>query len=125
MSDYDSGSVSINGPINVTNLPMQVTALAGNSITGVVNNVLSTIVTYTAPSDKKVSQVVVSGTVYAKYQLFFNTVLMETRRGGPDRTLVFEFNNPLRMLTGDILDVKVIHFDTTNTADFESTVYGA
>lgn len=123
MSDYDSGLTRIAGTVQTT--PLQVTPLAGNAITGVADNVLTTIVTYTAPSDKNVSQIVVSGTLYAKFELYLNTVLMETRRGGPDRTLVFEFNNPLGLSSGDILDVKVIHFDTVHTGDFESTIYGA
>lgn len=122
MSDYDSGSVRINGPVQTTNL--KVTPLAGNSIANVPDNVLSTIVTYTAPSDQAISSITVSGTVYAKYQLFFNTLLIETRRGGPERTLVFEFNNPLTINTGDILDVKVTQFNVGQTADFESTIYG-
>ena len=65
-----------------------------------------------------------SGTVYGKFQLFLNTVLIETRRGGPDRTLIFEFNNPLLLNSGDILDVKVTHYTIGQTAEFESTVYG-
>lgn len=122
MSDYDSGVVRISGTIQTNALA--VTPLAGNAITSVPDNVLTTIVTYTAPADKKVSLVSTSGSLYAKFELFLNTVLIETRRGGPDRTVVFEFTNPLQLNSGDILDVKVIHFDMTHTADFESTVYG-
>lgn len=125
MSDYDSGSVRITGSVPIPVTPQKVTPLAGNSITAVPNNVLSTIVTYTAPSNQSISSITVSGSAYGKYQLFYNTTLIETRRGGPDRTLVFEFNSPLTINSGDILDVKVTHFDTTSTADFESTIYGA
>lgn len=123
MSDYDSGAVRINGPVQTSSI--KVTPLAGNGITNVPDNVLSTIVTYTATADKSITSITVSGTLYAKFQLFFNTVLIETRRGGPERTLVFEFNAPLTLNSGDILDVKVIHFDVGHTAEFESTVYGA
>lgn len=123
MSDYDSGQVRIVGPIQTSSI--KVTPLAGNGITNVPDGVLSTIVTYTAPSDKSLTSITVSGTLYAKFQLFLNTVLIETRRGGPDRTLVFEFNSPLTLNSGDILDVKVTHFNAGQTAEFESTVYGA
>lgn len=124
MSDYDSGAVRINGVVQTQSTNLRVTPLAGNGITNVPDNVLTTIVTYAAPADKSLSSVTVSGTTYAKFQLFLNTILVETRRGGPERTLVFQFNNPLTLNSGDILDVKVIHFDATATAEFESTVYG-
>jgi hypothetical protein len=122
MSDFDSGVVRISGIVQTSGL--KVTPLAGNGIVNVPDNLLSTVVTYTAPSDKQVSSVTVSGTVYAKFQLFLNTILIETRRGGPERTLVFEFNNPLVLNSGDVLDVKVTHYQTGLTAEFESTVYG-
>lgn len=123
MSDYDSGAVRITGDDSAAGL--EVTPLAGGSLTGVLASVQSTIVTFTASAPKTlISQVTVSGTVYSKFQLYLNTVLIETRRGGPDRTLVFEFSKPLRMLVGDILDVKVTHYTVGSTADYESTIYG-
>lgn len=129
MSDYDSGEVRIVGPVQISGIVQttgaKVTPLAGNGITNVPAGVLSTIVTYTAPADKSLTSITVSGTVYAKFQLFLNTILIETRRGGPERTMVFEFNSPLQLNSGNILDVKVTHYTTGQTAEFESTVYGA
>ena len=122
MSDFDSGRIHVTGDDSASGL--EVDALAGNAISGVTASSQATIVTYTAPAKKLLSLISVSGTVYAKYQLYKNTVLLETRRGGPDRTLTFEYNKPLRMLATDILDVKVTHFQTSITAEFESTVYG-
>ena len=120
MSSYFPGQIIVTNP----NGEVIVTALAGNALTNVPDTTLTTIVTYTAPSTKKITQITCSGTVYAKFQLFLNTVLMETRRGGPDRTLVFEFNNPLQLQMNDILDVKVEHYNVGQTADFDSTIYG-
>jgi len=122
MSDFDSGDVRITADASAAGL--EVEALAGNAISGIAANTPSTIVTYTAPVKKLLSHISVSGTVYAKFQLYLNTALLETRRGGPDRTLVFEFLRPLRLQATDILDVKVTHFQTGETAEFESTVYG-
>jgi hypothetical protein len=119
MSDFDSGWVGSNPIANLA-----VTAIAGGSVSGVNASSQTTVVTYTAAANKLVSLISVSGTVYAKFQLYLNTVLLETRRGGPDRTLTFEFNKPLQLNTGNILDVKVTHYQTGNTAEFESTVYG-
>lgn len=123
MSSYQQNSGGSGGSSDASAL--EVHALAGGAVTGIADNVLTTIVTFTAASPKTlVSSVTVSGTVYAKFQLFFNTVLIETRRGGPDRTMVFSFDHPLKMVATDILDVKVEHYNTGVSADFDSTVYG-
>lgn len=122
MSDFDSGKTWVYKDDSAAGL--EVDALAGNAITGVPDNVLTTIVTHTAPTKQLISHISVSGSVYAKFQLFKNAALLETRRGGPDRSLVFEFCKPLKLEAGDILDVKVTHYVNT-TEEFEATVYGA
>lgn len=106
-------------------VPSNVSALAGSSITGVTASTLSTILTYTAATAKRLVRIGVSGTDYAKFQLFLNTVLIETKRSGPDRSLDFAFTSPLSLAIGDILDVKVTHYAPGVSADFESTIYGA
>lgn len=108
-----------------TALPTSVSALAGASVTGVTASTLTTILTYTAVAAKKLTRIGVSGTDYAKFQLFLNTVLIETKRSGPDRSLDYSFVSPLALAIGDILDVKVTHYAPGVLADFESTIYGA
>lgn len=105
--------------------PSVVSALAGSAITNVADGVLSTIVTHTAVAATKVTRISVSGTVYAKFQIFLNSVLVETKRSGPDRSLDFVFTAPLGMDAGHILDIKVTHYGPGVLADFESTIYGA
>jgi len=119
MSDFDAGNVGANPEANLV-----VTELAGNAITNILDNSQQTIVTYTAVTDKLVSLISVSGTVYAKFQIYRNATLIDTRRGGPDRTMTFEWSKPLKLTASDILDVKVTHYNTGVTAEFESTVYG-
>lgn len=119
MSDFDAGWIGSNPEANLV-----VSELAGGNITGVADGVQQTIVTYTAGLDKLVSLISVSGTVYAKFQLYRNATLIETRRGGPDRTLTFEWSKPLLLNAGDILDVKVTHYNVGIVAEFESTIYG-
>lgn len=105
--------------------PFRVSALASDSETGVPDNTLTTILTYTAVAATRITRIAVSGTDYAKFQIFLNTVLIETRRSGPDRNLDFAFDVPFGLDAADVLDVKVTHYATGNLADFESTVYGA
>lgn len=102
-----------------------VTALAGGSITAIPAATLSTIVTYTAPAIKKVARIGVSGTIYGTYQLFINTILVETRRSSPARSMDFLFDIPLLMNSGDVMDIKVTHQFTAQLEDFNSTIYGA
>lgn len=105
--------------------PAQVSALAYDDVTNVPDGTLTTILTYTAAAATRLTKIVVSGTDYAKFQIFLDTVLIETRRSGPDRSLDFTFTAPLGMAIGQILDVKVTHYAPAVLADFESTLYGA
>lgn len=103
----------------------RVSALAGGAIAGVTDGTLSTILTYTASAETRLTRISVSGTVYAKYQIFLNTVLIETKRSGPDRSMDFTFTIPLGLDAGNILDVKVTHYGAGVVADYEATIYGA
>lgn len=117
----------VNGFAN--NFPIQVSAvsalaLASDSVLAVPASTPSTIVTYTPVSDKKITRIAVSGTNYAKIELFVNSTLIETKRMGPDRNVDFIFTNPL-LLAGSVpLDVKATHYTAGTTIDFESTIYG-
>lgn len=113
---------SISGSLLV---PSSVSALANGSVTNVPANTLTTILTYTATTAMRLTRIGVSGTDYAKFQIFLNTVLIETRRSSPERSLDFLFDSPLAMAASDVLDMKVTHYATGVLADFESTVYGA
>lgn len=106
-------------------VPSSVAALANGSVTNVPASTLTTILTYTAAVATRLTRISVSGTDYAKFQIFINTVLIETKRSGPDRSLDFSFTSPLALSIGQILDVKVTHYAPGVLADFESTIYGA
>lgn len=101
-----------------------VTALASGSQANVGDNLLTTIVTHTAATDTRISRIGVSGTIYGKIQMVVNTIVIETKRMGPDRNVEFSFPSGFSLTSGQILDVKVIHQQSGNTGDFEATVYG-
>lgn len=105
--------------------PAVVSPLAGGAVTNVPSGTPTTILTYTAAVAARLTRISVSGTDYAKFELFLNTALIETKRSGPDRSLDFNFTAPLGMDAADVLDVKVTHYATGVLADFESTIYGA
>lgn len=97
------------------------TVLNNGAITTVSSATLAPIVSYTAPSAKTVTRISASGSEYAKFRLVLNTSTIEYKRSGPDRNVEF---GPFALASGDVLDVKVEHFATGETADFESTIWG-
>lgn len=101
-----------------------VSPLATGAVTGVPATTTTTIVTFTAVVATRVTKISCGGTIYAKFQLFKNTVLFDTHRSGPDRGLELLFNPGLALAPGDILDVKLTHYQTGLMEDFEATVYG-
>jgi len=66
----------------------------------------------------------VSGTNYAKFYLAINGSDVDIQRTGPNLNLQFDFTGaPLELTTGDVVDIKVEHFNA-GTEDFEATIYG-
>ena len=111
--------------IDDSSVPSSVSPLASGSITAIPDATIATIVTYTAPSAKRITRISCSGTIYGTYKLFLNTVLIETKRSSPERSIDFIYSSPLSLVASDILDVKVTHQFVGHLEDFESTIYGA
>lgn len=105
-------------------LPASVSVLAGGAVTAVASTILTTVLTYTPGAASKVTRISVSGTNYAKVQIFLSAALIETKRMGPDRNIEFNWASPLAVGSGVPLDVKVTHYVTGETNDFEASVYG-
>jgi hypothetical protein len=100
-------------------------ALVVGSQTGVVDSTLTTVATFTATAlIQSITNISCSGQQSAKWQLYIDTVLIDTKRTAPGLNLEFIFGNHLGMSSGSVLDVKVTHYYTGETPDFESTIYG-
>jgi len=123
-TDID-GNTYVHVAVDDTADSIIVSPLSVGAVSSVSDTVLTTIVTYTAASAVKITRISISGTVYAKFQLFYNTTLIETIRSGPDRTMFIEFKSPLSLISSDVLDVKVTHYNTGLMENFEATIYGA
>ena len=94
--------------------------------TSVASGVKTTILTATySASFNNIALISCSGEDYAKFYLTVNTVDNDIRRSGPDRNLQFDFrSNPIGLSSGDVVDIKVEHFNVGDTLDFEATIYG-
>ena len=109
-------------PVSSTMLP--VTVKAFSAITGVPNSIETTLLTYTILGDETFGDVILSGTDYARFNIYLNTTLQFVVRSGPSRNANLSLQRPLQLGIGDIIDVKVIHYNLAATADFEATLLG-
>lgn len=109
-------------PVSAAFFPVEVKAFS--AITGVADSIETTIVSYTALGDETVSDILIGGTSYARFNVYLNTVLSFVIRSGPSRQANLSIQRPLQLTTGDVIDVKVIHYNTDATDDFEATVLG-
>jgi hypothetical protein len=109
-------------PVSAGMLPT--VPLALSQITGVPNSIETTILSYTILGEETIGDIVLSGTDYARFNIYLNTVLTFVVRSGPSRQANLQLQRPWQLATGDVIDVKVIHYNTAGTADFEATVMG-
>ncbi len=118
----------VTGDVNATIDGISLTEYSKiGSVTGIADNTRTTIVSqvYSALVFKNLVIMAVSGTTQAKYYLRVNTVDKDIRRTSPGRNLQFDFTGaPLALSVGDIVDVQVEHFNTSDVEDFDATVYG-
>ena len=101
-----------------------VTVKAFSPITGTLDNIETTILTYTSLGQETVSDIIISGTCYARFNIYLNTSLGFVIRSGPSRQANLSIQRPLQLTTGDVLDVKVIHYYVGDVEDFEATLLG-
>ena len=115
----------ITGDVTVGGVALSSSKAVG-SVSNVPANTLTTILTKTADANlTNISIVSVSGQDYAKYTLVINGGDIDVRRSGPQRNVQFDYtSNPLKTTTGDVIDIKVEHFFTGETLDFEATIFG-
>jgi len=109
-------------PVSAGLLPVDV--LRFSAITGVADGIETTIATYTSTGDITVGDIITSGTSYARFNIYVNTVLQFVIRSGPSRQANLALNRPLQLAITDVIDVKVIHYNTDATDDFEATILG-
>ena len=115
-------------PLNVQVDGISVTKFnSSGTVSNVVDTTKTTILSQAFVSGTFENLVIisVSGEDYAKFFLTLNGSDIDIRRTGPDRNLTFDFTGaPLALSPGDIIDVKVEHFNVGDLVDFEATIYG-
>lgn len=85
----------------------------------------STVLTYTVAGDPLLLDLVTAtGTYAAEFRLYINGTWYETQRMGIEQPVAHFTFAPHRLEVGDVVDIKVFHYDTNNNRDFESTLKG-
>ena len=92
------------------------------SITGVPSGVETTIGTRTLLGDETIGDIIMGGTDYARFNIYLNTVLVFVLRSGPLRQCNLALQRPWELVTGDIVDLKVVHYNVGVPSDFEATI---
>ena len=120
MADFRPSFRTVSGFVDVSAQASSVIVVGQQTLVGV--NTLTTVVTMTANGYDHVTKISCSGDESAKWQLFVNSVLVDTKRGGLN--MEFQFSNPLYLAATNVLDVKVTHYYTGETPTFDATIYG-
>ena len=97
--------------------------LAVGTLTGLTSAMgQQTLKTYTITTERALSSITVSGTIYAKVEVLKNLTRIETLRMGPIRNVTFD---TFAVTSGDIIDIKVSHTRVApTTGDYECTIRG-
>jgi hypothetical protein len=114
-----TGLVNVSGDVSLSRLDI----IEYAEVTSIADGTLTTILTHTAAAEENISLIACSGCDYAKFQIFIDTVLKGTKRSGPSSNVEWNYPFPLALDSGQVLDVKVTHFDSLNTHNFEAGLY--
>ena len=128
MADFKPSQIS--GDVDATATIEGISLTEYNKV-GSVSNVAeatkTTIVSqaYVAGTFENLTLVSVSGEDYAKFFVSINTADIDIRRSGPDRNVTFTYTGaPYALNPGDVVDIKVEHFNAGQLVDFDATIYG-
>lgn len=119
LADVTGGTVTVNPTDILTNN----TVLASGTQTIISQNVPTTIVTLPANGIRYLTQIICTGEVNAKWDVYINSTWTMTKRT-TDRTVDFCFTTPLKVNAHSVIDVKATHHGPEATADFAATILG-
>ena len=116
-----SGLIDVSGTVDLSRLDIILHA----EVTSIAASALTTIITRTSLGSENIILITGSGEDAAKFEFFIDTVIKGTLRTGAGIGLnaVWAFTMPLALDLGQVLDVKVTHFHTGDTLDFEAGIY--
>jgi hypothetical protein len=119
------GVGAIAGQVNIVSLANN-TTLANNVVSAVPVSTETTVATYTnATKAVWITQIFCSGQENSKWRFFQATVPKIVQRIGAGQVnMCFDFVTPYKIPANTAVDVKVEHFVTGETPDFECSIIG-
>ena len=111
----------VTGAIDVSAQPASIIVVGNQPLVSAATE--TTIATMTANGFDHVTRISCSGDDYATWRLYINTVLVETKKAN-GYEVEFQWDNPLSLTSGNVLDVKVEHGLTGEQLSFDATIYG-
>jgi len=102
-------------------MPMR--ALHIGTQASVPQDTVTTVTTLPANGISFITQVLCTGEDNALWELYLDSSLIASQRT-TNRTVTFQFVNPLKVLAAEVLDVKVTHHGSGTTASFDATIFG-
>jgi hypothetical protein len=118
------GATAVIGSISAVNEANN-TVLANAVAVAVPSATETTITTYaTGASPTWISAIICSGMEYGKFRYFEGVTPKIVLRGGADRNVFFNLTTPIKVVAGETIAIKVEHFVTGETPDFEASIIG-
>lgn len=126
--DVNLTNSSINFSTSPTPASNAVTKFKYAEVDNVPSGITTTVISYTVPANTKtiLQRVLVAGENVAKYQVFFNSSVIATRRTMyTNLNEQFEFSQPSNngaiLVSGDIITITALHTQTS-VSSFEATL---
>ena len=114
-----TGNIDVSGTVDLSRLDL----VRYGTLPTVVASTITTILSYTAGADTNISLITASGEAPAKFELFIGGVSKGALRSGPSRSVAWSFPFPLAQNNAIQIDIKVTHFFTGETFEFEAGIY--
>jgi len=122
--DGDFLAINPDGSINVVIGNSSKELISSYSeVTGVVSGITTLIGSYTAISNTYLQKIEFSGTNIAEYELIIDGITQDKKRTyfGNSLNGNFDFGQGLEVLTGDIIEIYVVH-QRPNVGDFNARI---
>jgi len=111
---------SVQGGAGGSSAPNKV--LSSNNIVALGTGTEDDLVSFVATSKTVISSIQLSGQVFAEFRILLNTIEIIHKRSGPQRNLDIFLN--LELEPTDLLEVKVEHYWSGESSNFEGTILG-
>lgn len=124
LTDKSGSNISGSNPLPVTTSAgtPSVTAIEFQTVASVAAATLTTVLSFSPSVDARIDAVGGTGEADGEWSVFINTVEVLRRRGtGSDLNFDVEMFS-FKLLSTDTIDIKIQHFRTGKTPDFQAEV---